>query len=157
MVRIAVVALVAAALSMTAVASGVPNEDSVAGQIQRLSASGDPLTVRVNAKSGPQGEDAQGMFRQTRFSSFLGFEVQISGHVTCLAVNGNRAAVKGTVDQGDDPLFPVGSEVQFEITDNGSPGAGADTNSTDFGSAQVRVARPSSTWASFPSSKETSP
>jgi len=129
--RGAVAALAAlAALSMSAVASGVPNQDRAVGTIQRLSFAGFPLTVHVNARSGPQGEDASGTFWALQETPDGVTEVR--GHVTCLAVDGNRAAVRGLVDVSTDPAIAVGAVFQSQITDNGSPGGGADTNLNIF-------------------------
>jgi hypothetical protein len=118
-----------AALGLSTAASGVANRDSATGTIERLTLAGLPNTVHVNASSGAQGEDARGMFWQTVERPGLG-EVKIRGRVSCLAVDGNRAAVRGTVDESTDPFFAVGSEVQIQIEDNGSPGAGADKTIT---------------------------
>ena len=57
----------------------------------------------------------------------------IRGDVTCLAVQGNKASVLASIDESTDPRVPVGSLFQTEITDNGSPGAGADTTVGVFG------------------------
>jgi len=69
------------------------------------------------------------MFWQTVERPGIG-EVRISGRVSCLAVDGNQSAVGGVVDDSTDPFFAVGSEVQIQIEDNGSPGAGADRTIT---------------------------
>ena len=129
---VAAVSLVAA-LSMATAATGVPSQgDRVAGTIERLTLAGFPLTAHVNAKSGPQGEDAQGSFWQTIQDPALG-EVTIRGHVTCLAVDGNKATVLASIDESTDPRVPVGSLFQTQITDNGSPGAGSDSTIALFG------------------------
>ena len=111
---------------MTAVASGVPNQDSVSGTTERMTLASHASTTHVNATSGPRGEDAQGKFWNT-VDRGAG-EVTSSGDVTCLSVDGNRAAVRGTIDESTDPLLAVGSEVQIQLTDNGSPGVGADSS-----------------------------
>jgi hypothetical protein len=127
MTRIALAAAAfLAALCASAAANGVPNQDSAVGTIERLTRAGFPTTVHVNAMSGPQGEDARGAFWTTLDVPELG-QLEFRGHVTCLAVDGNRAAVRGTVDVSTDPDISVGSEFQIEITDNETPGSGADT------------------------------
>jgi hypothetical protein len=132
-VRISVTALaLVAALSVSTAASAVPNQDSAVGTIERVTRAGFPTTVHVNATSGSQGEDARGVFWTTIEHPALG-ELTFRGHVTCLAVNGNRAAVRGTVDVSTDPDIAVGSEFQIEMTDNGSPGTGSDTTIGYFG------------------------
>jgi hypothetical protein len=133
LVRIGVTALaLVAALSVSTAASGVPNQDSAVGTIERMTRAGFPTTVHVNATSGSQGEDARGAFWTIIEHPTLG-ELSFRGHVTCLAVHGNRAAVRGTVDVSTDPDIAVGSEFQIEMTDNGSPGAGSDTAIGYFG------------------------
>lgn len=132
-VRIAVTALaLVAALSVSTAASGVPNQDSAVGTIERVTRAGFPTTVHVNAASGSQGEDARGAFWTIIEHPSLG-DLSFRGHVTCLAVHVNRAAVRGTVDVSTDPDIAVGSEFQIEITDNGSPGTGSDTTIGYFG------------------------
>ena len=121
-----------AALSVSTAASGVPNQDSAVGTIERLTRAGLPATVHVNATSGSEGEDAQGAFWTIIEHSALG-ELSFRGHVTCLAIDGNRATVRGTVDVSTDPDLAVGSEFQIEMTDNGPPGAGSDTTIGYFG------------------------
>jgi hypothetical protein len=133
MVRIGVIALaLVAGLSVSTAASGVPDQDSAVGTIERITRAGFPTTVHVNATSGSQGEDARGTFWTIIEHPALG-ELSFRGHVTCLAVDGNKAAVRGTVDGSTDPDISVGSEFQIEMTDNGSPGAGSDTTIGYFG------------------------
>jgi hypothetical protein len=74
-------------------------------------------SVRINAKSGPNGEKPRGHF----FLKEGGF--QFRGAVTCMKVVGNRASVGGRVTKSSGVGGPaVGSGfVQF-IEDNGSPG-----------------------------------
>jgi hypothetical protein len=92
-------------------------------------------SVRITAKSGPNGENPRGHF----FLKEGGF--QFTGSVTCVRVVGNRASVGGRVTQSSGAGGPaVGSGfVQF-IEDNGSPGKN-DRSHT------VRVASPPMTCA----------
>lgn len=132
-VRIGVTVLASvAALSVATAATGVPNQDSAVGTIERLTLAGFSTTVHVNATSGSQGENARGAFWTMVEHPALG-ELSYRGRVTCLAVHGNRATVRGTVDVSTDPRIAVGSEFQIELTDNGSPGAGSDTAIGYFG------------------------
>ena len=134
MARIVVTAVsLIAALSMATAATGVPSQgDRVAGTIERLTLAGFPLTAHVNAKSGTHGEDPQGSFWQTIEHPELG-GLTIRGHVTCLAVAANKAAVLASIDESTDPRVPVGSLFQTQIIDNGSPGAGSDSTIALFG------------------------
>jgi hypothetical protein len=125
---------VAAAIALFAstVASGVPGQDSVVGTGERIALGGMPVTVHVNATSGPAGEDARGTFWVMRGAPP---ETRFRGRITCLAVEGNRAAARGIVEESTAPTNPVGSEFQIQITDNGPPGSAADTNINLFGFA----------------------
>ena len=127
MIRVAVAALAfVAALSVPTAASGTPGQDKAVGTIERLTLAGFPMTVHVSATSGPQGENAKGKVWATIQHPDLG-EVSTWRHVMCLAVDGNKAAVRATIYASTDPRVAVGSETQTQITDNGSPGAGADS------------------------------
>src|ERR1044072_8858666 len=74
-------------------------------------------SVRINAKSGRNGENPRGHF----FLSEAGW--QFSGSATCVRVVGNRASVGGRVTQSSGVGGPpVGSGFIQLIEDNGSPG-----------------------------------
>jgi hypothetical protein len=75
------------------------------------------VSIRINAKSGPNGENPRGQF----FLKEGGF--QFRGAVTCVKVAGNRASVAGRVTKSSGAAGPaVGSGfVQF-IEDSGSRG-----------------------------------
>jgi hypothetical protein len=73
--------------------------------------------VRINAKSGPSGQNPRGHFflRQGSF--------QFRGSVTCVLVVGNRASVGGRVTRSSGAgAPPVGSGFVELIEDNGEPG-----------------------------------
>jgi Domain of unknown function DUF11 len=113
------------------VASGsgrVTEPDSVRGRGVRPTA-GDgprpPVTIEVDAISGPDGDDPAGTF----WTKYPGLELR--GRVACLGVNGNRASIGGVVEETSSPATnPVGSTIHFGITDNGAPGAGRDLEVT---------------------------
>jgi hypothetical protein len=109
------------------IAGGVPDQDRVAGTGQRVGLNGQPLTIHLNAQSGPAGEGARGTFWVMADTADLG-RVTLRGRVTCLTVDGNKAAARGTVEQSTAPAAPVGTVFQIQVTDNGSPGMNADTN-----------------------------
>lgn len=128
MIRIALTALAAAgALVLTSAAGGVTGPDVVAGTGQRVGTNGQPLTIHVNAQSGPTGLGATGEFSVMADTPDLG-RVILRGPVTCLTVEGNRAAARGTVTESTAPAAPVGTVFQIQVTDNGSAGTLADTN-----------------------------
>src|SRR6266545_3974931 len=84
-----------------------------------------PVTIEVDAISGPHGDDPTGTF-WTKYPSF-----ELRGRVVCLTISGNRASVGGIVEQtSSSATNPVGSTVHLGITDNGEPGAGRDLEVT---------------------------
>jgi hypothetical protein len=115
---VAVAVLVLAAIPTLATAKHSPGKgpkhDLVVGSARFTT----PVaSVRINAKSGPNGENPRGHF----FLKEGGF--QFRGSVTCVHVVGNRASVGGRVTKSSGAGGPaVGSGfVQF-TEDNGSPG-----------------------------------
>jgi hypothetical protein len=73
--------------------------------------------VRINAKSGPNGENPRGHF----FLAQSGW--QFRGSVTCVLVVGNQASVGGMVTRSSGVGGPpVGSGFIQLTQDNGSPG-----------------------------------
>jgi hypothetical protein len=100
-----------------------PGHDFVVGTVKfsGMSPEGNQVTAErhVNAKSGPSGQEAEGYFwiRQESPRGNLDF----SGRVTCLSINGNRAVVGGEVERGK--LLPPGRGVLIEYVDRGE-GAG---------------------------------
>jgi hypothetical protein len=115
---IALPALVLAAIPAIATATHSPGKgpkhDLVVGSA-RFSV---PVaSVRINAKSGPSGENPRGHF----FLSESGW--QFRGSVTCVRVVGNLASVGGRVTRSTGVgAPPVGSGFIQLTQDNGSPG-----------------------------------
>jgi hypothetical protein len=96
--------------------------DTVNGHgVRPVYRSGDPslaATIDLDASSAYDGSGATGTFA-TRYP---GGDPDVSGHVVCLAVAGNRAMVGGIIDRPSGPnasLTPPGTAVLFAITDNG--------------------------------------
>jgi hypothetical protein len=118
-------------VAFASAAGGVPDQNLVAGTGQRLNLAGNSIQVHVNAQRGPAGADARGQYWVIREVAGLGTFVH-RGRVTCLTVAGNRAAARGPVEESNDPAFPVGSDFQVQVTDNGSPGKLTDTNINIF-------------------------
>jgi hypothetical protein len=81
-------------------------------------------TVDLTAQSGPNGENAKGVF-EISFPASPGFN--FTGTVTCLSVSGNTAVAGGIVTGGDEP---VGSGFVQYMVDNAKPGDGADMSNT---------------------------
>ena len=85
-----------------------------------------PIHIRVKAHSGPSGERPVGTFSADGVVGGVAFP--FAGNVTCLRVVGNRAVAGGVVTTSEASNAPVGSGVTIQVTDNGFPGAGSDTN-----------------------------
>ena len=82
-----------------------PNDFAVgAGKVPSIE-----TEVAFSAHSGPTGEDPSGHFNITIGGN------EFDGHVTCLAVSGNRAVLGGEY-----PDFP-GSGIFIRVEDNGNP------------------------------------
>lgn len=113
--------LVAGLLTLPSSASGqVPTQDSVSANVPTTTQSY-LRGIQVEARSGPRGENPSGT---------AGFTVDtvegtltIASRVTCLAVNGNRAAIGIAAPPNAPPLYP---EHQLEVVDNQGTGR-ADT------------------------------
>jgi hypothetical protein len=74
-------------------------------------------SVRINAKSGPNGQNPRGHF----FLRQAGY--QFRGSVTCVLVVGNRASVGGRVTSSSGVGGPAVGSGFIQLTeDNGSPG-----------------------------------
>ncbi len=76
------------------------------------------ITMRVDARSGPGGEDAKGRFVVERV---LPSRLAQRGKVTCLRVVGNRAVIGGRIERSNvpDPPFREGSGILIQVDDNG--------------------------------------
>ena len=105
--------------------------DRLFGTGERLNLAGQPIKVHVNAKSGPNGEDAHGTFQVIVETAELG-PVSFRGQIHCLTVSGDRAAARGTIERSTSPPNPVGGDYQIQVTDNKSSNS-PDTNINLFG------------------------
>lgn len=116
-----------AAPSSQAASAGPIGVDFLVGAVERPGF-GAPVPVRVSvfAVSGPNGERAFGFFSAQGVVGGVPFP--FSGRVTCLRVDGNRAVAGGVVTKSEAVNAPVGSGILLQVTDNGFPGAGRDTN-----------------------------
>lgn len=77
-------------------------------------------------------------------AKYLGLVIRAHGDVECLRVNGNKAHIAGRVTQSTfEAGIPTGSELTWNVTDNGEPGTGRDTASQLLGApAQAYCASP---------------
>jgi hypothetical protein len=105
--------------------------DRLFGTGDRLNLAGQPIKIQVNAKSGPNGEDAHGTFQVIVETAELG-PVSFRGQIHCLIVTGDRAAARGTIERSTSPPNPVGGDYQIQVTDNKSSKS-PDTNVNFFG------------------------
>ena len=76
------------------------------------------VTMHVNAKSGPAGENATGRFFVHRE---LPSKLDLHGKVTCLKVIGNQAVIGGRIERSKvaDPQFPEGGGIVIQVDDTG--------------------------------------
>ena len=113
-------ALVGALVVASGVASADPKQDLVSGTGHVVIEEAEfDAQLHVNAKSGPTGEDPRGHFFLTR-SQFGIEDIDFSGRVTCVDVNGDLAAVGGVVTKSKNPSVPEGSGILINIEDRGS-------------------------------------
>ena len=134
---VALSAVVLAAIPTIATAKHSPGNGSGKGPKHDLVVGSARFTtpiarVRINAHSGPNGENPRGHF----FLAQAGW--QLRGSVTCVRVDGNQASVGGP---------PVGSGFIQLTEDNGSPGRN-DRSHTVF-VASPPVACPAPTTPAF--------
>jgi len=70
------------------------------------------------------GDEIQGRFQVRQSRMIEGAEraiVEVSGDMVCMTITGNRARVGGRVDETSFPEgIPVGSELTWSVTDNGT-------------------------------------
>ena len=106
-----------------------PDQDKVTGSTKFILPPNPFFTdahVRIEAHSGPAGEDPRGQFYLEEDPLSFG------GEVTCLTVSGNKATIGGRVDRSR-PGFPVvGSGWLQEVEDNGEPGDMDRSRTTPF-------------------------
>ncbi len=121
MTRLSVIALsvlVLAAIPTIATATHSPGKGPKHDQVVGSARFSVPVaSVRIDAKSGPNGENPRGHF----FLSEFGW--QFRGSVTCVRVVGHLASVGGRVSSSSGVGAPqVGSGFIQLTQDNGSPG-----------------------------------
>ena len=81
--------------------------------------------LRVAAASDPSGLHPQGLVRASGTTGLPGGDFQVAGPVTCLRVDGNKAAIKYRFTQATGSAAPfLGGGVEVFVEDNGRPSAG---------------------------------
>jgi hypothetical protein len=124
--------LIAAVVATTAALGGGAVASSAAGDEPEDSAVGSALNqfptpagpgfaqLTVSARSGPVGENPRGSVHAVGTSGTPMGEFEVSGPVTCLRVEGNRAAIKYRFDQASGSAAPfLGGGVEVFVEDNG--------------------------------------
>jgi hypothetical protein len=85
-----------------------------------------PIVGLLDVSVRVDGQTKKGVTSGTYSASIhdrQGFlNIDISGHLTCLRVDGNEAIVSGVVEQTNSGFAPVGSGVIAMGVDNGDPG-----------------------------------
>jgi hypothetical protein len=98
---------------------GPPNRDFARGTVESIS----ETQTHVNAISGPLGENPQGHFYVERKQpEGAAPALDYRGDVTCLRVDGNRAAIGGEVTQSKLGNIAEGTGILITVVDNGEPG-----------------------------------
>jgi hypothetical protein len=118
---------VAALFAGPAATAQTPTQDTAAGDGHvTIPVPGSQIPFHLfgfnfNAASGPEGENATGEVINLTTGERVG-AMTFTGHVTCLAVSGTRAAV-GAVGT----YFGFPAAVLMTVVDGGPPNSGADT------------------------------
>jgi hypothetical protein len=110
------------------------------GKNQFIAVLGD-AELAVSARSDPVGGNPRGEVRASGDPDGTGpaEPFQLGGPVTCLRVNGNRAAIKYRFNRAEGSAEPFkGGGVQIFIEDNGEPVGGAAVDATTFDEPQSR-------------------
>jgi hypothetical protein len=85
----------------------------------------------VNAQSDPAGLDPQGTVHAIGTSGAPMGDFEVQGPVTCLRVDGNKAAIKYRFSQASGSAAPFqGGGVEVFVEDNGKPGHPGDANAS---------------------------
>ena len=126
--------LMAAALAISAIVSGGALVSSAAGDqptdltfgtaTNQFPTPAGPGSdeLSVSAHSGPAGENPGGTVHAIGTSGAPNGAFEVSGPVTCLRVQGNKAAIKYRFDQATGSAAPfLGGGVEVFIEDNGKP------------------------------------
>ena len=142
--------LMAAALAMAAAVGGGAVVGTAAGDTPGDLAFGTAVNqfptpagpgsdqLSVSARSGPAGENPRGNVHAVGTSGAPGGEFEVSGPVTCLRVEGNKAAIKYRFDQASGSAAPfLGGGVEVFVEDNGKPRDNRPVDANAAGSPQA--------------------
>lgn len=97
-----------------------PEQDLVSGTGQFEDETTDQQ-IHVNAKSGPEGQDARGSILEKTTTAIE--EISYKAKVTCLSVSGNKAVIGGEIVKSK--TGETGFVVVY-VEDDGEPGKGSD-------------------------------
>lgn len=123
-----------AALASHGSAAG-PDHDFAVGSGTNPFITGGPAHLSVAAQADPDGAEPRGHVRAKGDLDGDGplEAFRLEGEVTCLRVEGNRAAIKYRFKHADGDAAPFeGGGVQIFIEDNGPPRAGEPIDRTTF-------------------------
>ena len=113
----ALIAVAAVAATAAPAFADTPTED----QVSAGGVTGANSVMGGASRSGPSGEDAHGVWA---LANDRGLQ-SMTGHTTCLAVDGTTATIGIQIDSAEQSPF-VGQYRLLWVGDNGSPGAGLD-------------------------------
>ena len=130
------IALGAGAAGGAAAAAGPGPGDLAAGSaLNQFPTPAGPGFARLNvaAHSGPSGADPHGNVLSKGTLGVPGGEFEVQGPVTCLRVDGNRAAIKYRFNRATGSAAPFqGGGVEVFVEDNGEPRGGQPVDANAF-------------------------
>ena len=123
----------AGGVGLTAAANGASGDSANGSAVNQFPTPAGPgfAQLDVKARSDPSGLNPQGTVHAKGTSGAPGGEFEVRGPVTCLRVDGNRAAIKYRFSQASGSAAPFkGGGVEVFVEDNGKPGHPGDANAS---------------------------
>jgi hypothetical protein len=118
-----------------AAASGGPGNFAVGSAVNQFPTPAGPGSARlsVSAHRDASGLNPRGHVRAHGTTGLPNGEFKVAGAVTCLRVDGNKAAIKYRFDQAEGSAAPFkGGGVEVFVEDNGQPRHGQPVDANAF-------------------------
>jgi len=129
------VGALAGGFGATAAASGGPGDLATGSAFNQFPTPAGPgfAPLNVAAHSGPTGLDPRGNVHAKGTTGFPNGEFEVQGPVTCLRVDGNKAAIKYRFSEATGSAAPFqGGGVEVFVEDNGEPRRGQPVDANAF-------------------------